>query len=393
MEFPFRTPPSADVDEAALAALAVGPLARADTADGTVWLALSHQAARQVLSDPRFSRAALARTGTDRPVVLKAAYRARVLSNQDPPEHTATRRLVAGAFGPRATAELAPRVRRLVGGLLDRIAAPGPPADLVPLLTEPLPVAVICAVLGFPAADRDRIRGWARRLVASIEYPPQEVDAAGRELRGYLSGQIAAKRAAPGPDVGSELVRLADEQGAFSPAELAANLQMLLVVGHETTIDQLGTAVLALLRHPDQLALLRRRPELLDAAVEELLRYARVTSVSLPRVALSTVDVCGRRIEAGELVVAVSGAANMDPAEYADPRRLDIAREHPAPHLAFGHGPHYCLGAHLARLELRTVLAALLDRFPGLALAGGDAEPAWHPGTGMRALRCLPVTW
>jgi cytochrome P450 len=390
--FPYETPKSEDVDAVAARLLTEGPVVQAATADGRlVWLALSHEAARQVLSDPRFSREAA--MGPSTPGTVLSAAEPLVLTSMDPPKHTRTRKLVARAFSPRTVDKLAPRVAEIVAGLLDEVEAHGQPADLVPLFTEPLPIMVICELLGVPYADRAAIRGWAERLMASTAYSSEEITAAVVQIRGYLAELVAAKRSDPGEDLTTVLAHAAEDGDALTEPELLANLQLLLIAGHETTVNQLGNSVLALFRNPGQLALLRERPELIGQAVDELVRYARLMSTTLPRVAVRDVALGGRLIRAGEVVFALVGAADVDPGVFTAPDELDVTRTAAGQHLGFGHGTHYCLGAPLARLELRTALAGLLARFPDLALAVDEYELRWKDGTPVRALRALPVTW
>ena len=389
--YPFDTPNSQDIDTVAARLLSGAPVVRAAMGGGEVWLALSHDAARQVLSDPRFSREAA--MGPNAPVVMRSAYDPDVLTSLDPPKHNRTRRLMSRAFSPRMVEAMAPRVREIVAGLLDDLQAHGAPADLIGLFAAPLPIMVICELLGVPYTDRAVIQDWSRRLVSTTAYPPEEIAAAGRQMDGYLAGLIAAKRAEPTGDLISALIRVTDEQGALTEAELVKNTRMLLVGGHETTVNQLGNSVLALFRHPDQLALLRERPELVTPAVEELLRYARLTGSTLPRVAVADVELGGQLIRAGDGVIALTSSANMDAGVFAAPDRLDIARGGSGQHLSFGHGPHFCLGAHLARLELRTALTGLLARFPTLGPAVAESELRWRGGTPLRSLLALPVTW
>src|SRR6266511_4110146 len=366
--FPLGTPSSQDIDTVAVRLLADAPVVRATMGDGgDVWLALSHDAVRQVLSDPRFSREAA--MGPDAPVTVRSAYNPDVLTSMDPPKHSRTRRLMSRAFSPRAVDRLATRGQEIVAGLLDDVAAHGPPADLIELFVAPLPIIVICELMGVPYADRAAIRGWSERLLATTAYPPEEIVAAIDEIRGYLAGLVAAKRADPTEDLTTALIQITDEGDALTETELVANLQMLLIGGHETTVNQLGNSLVA------------------------LLRYARLMSSTLPRVAVQDVELGGRLIRAGEGVIAMLAAANQDPAVFTAPDRLDIARTSPAQHLGFGHGPHFCLGAHLARFELRTALTNLLARFPNLAPAVDLSELVWKDGMPIRALRTLPVTW
>lgn len=392
VRYPLETPQSQDIDTGATRLLADAPLVRAQMGDGPeVWLALSYEAVRQVLSDPRFSREAA--MGPDAPVTIRSAYDPDVLTSQDPPKHSRTRRLMARAFSPRMVDKLEPRIQDIVDGLLADLEKHGPPADLVPMYAEPLPIMVICELLGVPYAERDAIRGWSARLMASTAYTPEEIANAVKEIRIYLSTLVAARRADPRDDLTTALAQVTDGGDTLSEIELVANLQMLLIGGHETTVNQIGNSLVALFRHPEQLALLVSRPELMNAAVEELLRYSRLVSSALPRVAVADVEIGGFVIKAGEGVLALPGGGNQDPSAFPEPDRLDITRQNPAHHLGFGHGTHYCLGAPLARLELRTALSSLLARFPTLQLAVPESELVWKDGTPVRALRKLPVTW
>jgi cytochrome P450 len=390
--FPFDRTPAEDVDPTAVRLLATAPVVRAEMPDGRqVWLALSRDAVREVLSDNRFSRVAAVVPGGPGQVV--SAADPDVLTSMDPPKHTRVRKLMARAFSPRMVEALEPRVREIVAELLDGVAAHGRPADLVKLFAEPLPITVICELLGVPVADQDMFRDWAMRLVSTTRHSRDEIMATVAQVRGYFAELVAAKRVEPGDDLTSELVRVTDDEDALTETELLANLQILLIAGHETTVNQLGNSLVALFRNPDQLALLRDRPELAATAVDELLRYARLATEALPRVTVTDVELVGVPIKAGEAVVPLPGAASQDPGTFPEPDRLDLARPNAAQHLAFGHGFHFCLGAQLARTELRIALTGLLARFPALRLATGESELSWRAGTPARALEALPVTW
>jgi cytochrome P450 len=366
-----------------------GPVVPARMADGTpVWLALSHRAVRQVLSDPRFSREAATRPGS--PAIVPSAATPEAITSMDPPRHTGVRRLMVGAFGPRTAQRLEPRIRDLAAGLL---AGLGNPGDLVAQYAEPLPIQVICELLGVPTEDRSRIRDWAGRLVAVTGYTPEEIAEAGRQIRAYLGDLVEAGRKEPDDALITELTRANDEQGLLTGPELLTNLTTLLVGGHETTVNQIGNALITLFRHRDQLELLRERPQLWPQAVEELLRHSMLLSTSMHRVTTGEVELDGVPLPAGAAVFPVLAVANKDPAAWPDPHRFDVTREGPAPHVSLGHGPHFCLGAQLARTELRIALATLVERFPRIAPAVDlDALP-WKPGRASRALRELPVVW
>jgi len=352
---------------------------------------LGYQAVRQVLSDPRFSREAATRPGG--PVTNPAGANPELLVSMDPPRHTRIRGLVAKAFSPRTVERLEPRIRELVDGLLDDVAAYGKPADLVRMLTEPLPIMVICELLGVPDADRAQIRQWAGTLIAETAYSAQEIAAAIGQVDAYLAELVAQRRRDPDAALISALIAVNDEGKHLSASELISNVQLLLIAGHETTVSQIGNSIVTLFRHPDQIPLLRDQPELLPRAVDELLRHSKLTTSTMPRVAVQDTLVAQTLIHAGEAVIPLIAVANRDPEAFPDPHLFDITRTGPAPHLGLGHGPHYCLGAQLAKLELQLALGALLTRFPTLAPAVDLDALQWKPGLSTRSLRSLPVTW
>ncbi|MBO4161044.1 cytochrome P450 family protein [Micromonospora antibiotica] len=320
----------------------------------------------------------------------------RNMLNADPPEHTRLRRLVSQAFAPRRIEALRPRVRQIVDDLIDGFVAQGR-AELMHDFAIPLPMVVICELLGVPRADQERVLDWTQviRTSGSARRPPAQERAAVGEaqvrLHHYLVELVAAKRAVPADDMISALIDACDQDGRLSEAELVTTTFLLLFAGHQTTADFLGNATVALLTHPDQLDLLRDTPDLLPSAIEELLRFDGPLPVASPRVATEDVEYQGVRIPAGSIVGVVLNAANHDPAHFVDPDRLDLRRVR-GPHLGFGHGVHYCLGVSLARMEAQIALAALLRRLPGLRLGVPPAElrrlPAASP---FRGLLELPV--
>lgn len=389
--YPFATPAGADVEPEGVRLLTQGTVARAVMHGHEVWLVLGYSAVRHVLSDPRFSREAAARPGG--PVANPAGYNPELLTSMDPPRHTMARRLMAKAFSPSMVGRLQPRIQQLVDGLLADLAAHDRPADLVRLLAEPLPIMVICELLGVPTEDHPRFRHWASRLMADTAYPPADIAEAFAQLNAYLDDLIAQRRQAPDDALISSLVQANDQEQSLSPSELTSNLQLLLIAGHETTVNHIGNSLVALFRHPEQLTLLRAHPELLPQAVSELLRYSRLLSSALPRVATENTHVDGILIRAGDVVVPLIATANHDPDAFPEPQCLDITRASPAPHLAFGHGPHYCLGAHLAHLELQITLGSLLNQFPTLAPAVSLTDLQWKQGLATRGPHALPVTW
>jgi cytochrome P450 len=310
----------------------------------------------------------------------------------DPPEHTRLRRLVSKAFTVRAVESLRPRIQALVEELLDAAEEKGD-FDLIADLAYPLPVIVIAEMLGIPPQDRDTFKRWSDDVAASLGplTAPEVAERARQsviEMTDYFRQAVAQRRRHPREDLISGLVA-AEEQGqALSEQEVLATLILLLVAGNETTTNLIGNGMLALFRHPDQWQRLCRQPELVRTAVEELLRYespAQATS----RVALQELEIDGHRVQPYQMVMCIIGAANRDPEVFAEPDRLDIGRE-PNPHLAFGDGIHFCLGAPLARAEAQVALAALARRFPHLRPREEQAD--WGPNYILRGLKRLPVS-
>ncbi|MFI0218055.1 cytochrome P450 [Streptomyces lydicus] len=312
----------------------------------------------------------------------------------NPPSHTRLRALVSQAFTRRRVERLAPRIEELTDELFTAMeGAPGP-VDLIEGLATPLPVAVISELLGVPTADRHRMLTWshavARALVPDFLLPPGAAEQEARarqEFTDYLRELVVERRRAPGDDLLSALVGVHDDGDTLTENELLATCTLLLIAGHETTVNLIGNGTLALLRHPDQLARLRNDPDLTDNAVEELLRYDSPVQLTV-RFALEDAEVAGVPVPAGTTLLLLIGAANRDPAAYQHPERLDIGRM-PVRHLAFGQGIHFCLGAPLARLETQIALRMLLARAPRVSLAG---EPEWKDHITLRGLRRLPLS-
>ncbi|MFD5732849.1 cytochrome P450 [Streptomyces sioyaensis] len=351
------------------------------------WLVTRYAEARFVLGDQRFSRALGA--VHDEPRQSEGRRDSGILG-MDPPDHTRLRTLVAKAFTVRQVEKLRPQVRQLTQELLDELEAAGPPADLVDRYALPIPVAVICRMLGVPAEDRPRFRVWSDAALSTSSLTAAEFDANLEELRAYMGRLIEEHRQAPQDDLMTALIDARDVGDRLSELELVDLCVGILVAGHETTATQIPNFVLALLDHPGQLALLREQPQLIGNAVEELLRFVPLGSgAGQPRYATEDVEVGGTLVRAGTPVLIAMGAANRDALRFEAPGTLDISR--PAnQHLGFGHGVHHCLGAPLARLELQEALGALLTRFPGLQLAG-DVE--WKSQMLVRGPRVMPVGW
>ncbi|WP_354644653.1 cytochrome P450 family protein [Kitasatospora camelliae] len=308
----------------------------------------------------------------------------------DPPEHTRLRRLVTKAFTSARVDALRPYIRALAEELVASWE-PGDEVDLVEELAGPLPVTVICQLLGVPPADRAAIRSWSTDLFATGDH--QRIDAASHALAGYLAELITGKRARPDGALLSDLIAVHDgDADRLSEDELLSLAVLLLVAGHETTTAAIGNAVLALLRHPAELEHLRADPHHLRAAVDELLRYDAPVSVATWRWAPEEVELGDTRVPAGSPVFVCPGAANRDPARFPHPDRLDLRRADAAGHLAFGHGIHRCLGAPLAHAEIEIVLGVLLERFPGLRLAAPADRLRWRRSRLVRGLIALPVS-
>jgi cytochrome P450 len=301
---------------------------------------------------------------------------------------------VGQAFTPRRIEQLRPRVFELVSGFLDRMERHGPPADVVEMISRLLPVSVICEVLGVPLEDRARFREWTGIAMAVHAVSKQELDEALGNLAGYIAALVAQRRAQPTNDLLGALVQARDDDEQLSEGELVNLGVTLLVVGHETTEKEIGNVVYTLLTHPDQLDQLRAFPKLIPQGIEELLRYIPLqTSVgSFTRIAIEDVELGEVLIRTGEVVFTQLSVANHDERMFSRPDELDVSRGQ-CPHLAFGHGPHLCLGSHLARMELQVLVESLLARFPGLRLAVSPSDLTWWTAGFVRGPEALPVAW
>ncbi|WP_143128397.1 cytochrome P450 [Streptomyces sp. 2224.1] len=413
-----------------LAALrARGPVQRVPTDNGrTTWVVTGWAEARAALADARLSKDT-ARYFADRPGNRRLAPAvSRTMLATDPPDHGRLRRLAMKAFTPAAVARLEPRIRAIAEELADALAARGQ-ADLVEGFAEPLPITVISELLGVPEPDRAAVRRWSHDLFAAAD--PDAVDRASHALSDYMTRLIAARREHLGDDVLSGLIAARDEADRLSEAELVSLAVLLVVAGHETTTHLIGNGMVALLQDDALRSRLRADPGLLPAAVEEFLRYDSPITLATFRFATKTFGLGGARISAGEVVLVSLGAANRDPARFVAPDevRLDRHRrtertepaeatkawdadapaspdrprcprspegipgpDRPGGHLSFGHGPHHCLGAPLARLEARIAFEVLLTRFPGIrpAVDGWDALE-WRHTRLMHGPAGLPV--
>jgi cytochrome P450 len=388
---PF-TATAADARHAAYAELAAaGPVHRITLPTGEpAWLITSHDEARRALTNPRLikGRPLHGALSDQLPPDVKSAVGNHLLYH-NPPDHTRLRRLVSAAFTRRRVEQLAPRIQQIADALLDALDGTVE-TDLIATFAYPLPMTVICELLGVPEGDRNDFRGWTSTSIAGPFAGTETYVAAATTMVGYCRELLADKRRNPTDDLLSALVEVRDGGDRLSEDELIAMVFLLVAAGHETTVNLIGNGVHALLTHPQQLALLRAEPERLPAVVEELLRFAGPLQVSMPLITAEPVELAGVTIPAGETVFAGLLAANRDPARVANPAELDISRaEHS--HLAFGHGIHHCLGAPLARLEGQIALQTLLSRFPRLRLAVPPHELTWQPSLLLHSLTTLPV--
>ncbi len=315
---------------------------------------------------------------------------AKNILNLDPPDHTRLRRLVSLAFTPSAIERQRPRIETLVNGILDRAAERGS-MELVDELAFPVPFQVISDLLGMPTERQVEIRDWSQTLTAALEPTADEAtllaaEAAASSLGSYLDDVIAERRGRLGEDLLSQLLVVQEAGDRLTPAELRSFVVLLYVAGHETTVNLIGNGVLALLRHPDELRRWRDDPSLDATAIDELLRFDGPVQQTV-RVPLQPVRYGDVEVPAGATVMTVLGAANHDPAMFAEPDTLHLERTNANRHLAFGAGIHYCLGASLAKLEATIAITSVIRRFPGLELAG---EPHWRDRLTIRGVDRLP---
>jgi cytochrome P450 len=310
--------------------------------------------------------------------------------DMEPPDHTRVRRLVAKAFTPRMVEQLRERVQAMTEALADRLADEGE-ADLIATVAEPLPVNVIAELLGIPEADRHHLRPWSADICRMYELNPTEEDArvasrAAVEFSDYLRGLIRERRGNPTPDLIGELVQVVDQGDRLTEDEMIGTCVLVLNAGHEATVNVTGNGWWALFRNPGELERLRRDPSLVRSAIEELMRFETPLQM-FERWVMEDAEVCGVRVPKGQELALLFGSANRDPAAFDRPDDLDLGRN-PNPHMSFGAGIHFCLGAPLARVELEASFATLLRRFPRIELV---EEPDWKPNYIIRGLKELRV--
>ncbi|MGR6919243.1 cytochrome P450 [[Actinomadura] parvosata] len=373
---------------------AEAPVTRVRLWDGsTPWLITRYADARATLADPRVS-VDVTHPGFPHTNAISRARDAemKTLMQMDAPEHVAQRRLMTADFTIRRMEGLRPRIQQIVDDLIDDMLAGPNPADLVQALALPVPTLVICELLGVPYADRAFFQRAAGALVMDENDPAQAV-AAAEELNAYLDDLVERKNAEPGDDVLSRLAVEEYRTGGMTRRDISTMGQLLLIAGHDTTANVIALGTAALLAHPDQLAAVREGdPALVAGAVEELLRYLSITHTEARRVAREDIEIGGHLIRKGEGVIVVKSTANRDPAAFPDPDTLDVRRQ-ARHHIAFGYGPHQCLGQSLARVELQVVYGTLYRRIPTLALAIPLDDLTFKHQAVFYGVHDLPVTW
>ncbi|MFD9904177.1 cytochrome P450 [Streptomyces sp. NPDC059063] len=368
-------------------------------------LVTRYEDVRMLLSDPRMSKdprnAPLdwQEAGKGRPLEDRTGLGTHLLTT-DAPEHTRLRRLVSTAFTARRVEGLRGQVQQITDGLLDEIVPRGR-VDLVTEFAFPLAITVICELLGVPSADQDVFRQWTKDFRkwtntnnnGSAQADNEQARPVGlRDLLGYLTELVDKRRREPADGLVDALIAARDDGDRLDETELLSMMSLLLVGGFETTVNLIGNGTLALLRNPDQLALLRKQPELVDGALEEMLRYDGSFETATWRFPLEPIEIAGTRIEKGHPVLLSLASANRDQAKFTEPDHFDVTRAENG-HVAFGRGAHFCLGAPLARLEGRIAFDGLLRRLPGLALAVPPETLRWQRSLTIRGLESLPVTF
>lgn len=359
------------------------------------WFFTRYHDVQAVLKDPRFGKDARnlppeirhKYVDADPDPIFEAIDRH--MLNLDPPDHTRLRALVHKAFTPKVIEEMRPRIATIAQDLLDEMAA-SDGADLIEAFAFPLPITVIAELLGIPSADRDKFRKWTKALLEGDSFTDSRESA--MEFGRYMNALADERRENPRGDILSNLVHAEEQGDRLDRMELLSMLFLLLVAGHETTVNLIGNGMLALLTHPEQHAKLRENPALINTAVEEMLRYNGPVETPTIRFAMTDVDWDGHRIQAGDMLMPSLLGANRDPAVFPDPDTFDITRN-PNPHVAFGFGIHYCLGAPLARMEGTIAIDALVRRFPNLRLNADPDTLEWSEQLLIHGLRSLPVTY
>ncbi|MCX2733355.1 cytochrome P450 [Saccharopolyspora sp. NFXS83] len=359
-----------------------------------VWVVTRYAEARQALSHPGLSKGVEGIKKAIDSQVAPGAHRVEYvddlqshLLNTDPPDHTRLRKLVLKGFTPRRVEDLRPRIEEITAGLIDGLAGTSE-VELLDQFAFPLPITVISEMLGVEEDRHDDFKQWTTALINGVD--ADSVNSAGRSIGEYIAELVARKRVAPGDDLISALIEVADGEDRLTEPELISMVFLLLVAGHETTVNLIGNCVYDLLRNPERLAEVRADPNLVDDAIEETLRHESPVNLATMRYTAEAVQLGEVELPAGELVLVALGSANRDERRFERAAEFDPARSATG-HLGFGHGIHFCLGASLARLEARIAVRRLLERFPDLSLAVDPAELRWRPSTLVHGLENLPI--
>ncbi|WP_067491907.1 cytochrome P450 [Actinomadura hibisca] len=392
LPYPFRRP-SALEPPAELRGLREQPVVKVVLPSGDeAWMVTRYADVRALLADDRISR------NLNRPGAARISAKNKLFQDPkmdpDPPEHTRIRRLVMKALTPSRVERLRPRVQEITDRLVTAMAERRPPIDVNEALAYPLPIQVVCELLGVPVEDQERFRVWTGAFLSISGYTQDEIERNMSRLNEYMRDLIEAKRADPADDLISAMIAVTDaEDGRLSEYELHWWSRLLVLVGFETTAVQIGGCIAMLLSRPDQLDLVRKDPALLRPAVEELLRWKIVgSSVTMLRYVTEDVEVGGVTIPAGSSIIPAGDSANQDESVFEHPEVFDVTRTD-NPHLTFSHGTHYCAGASLARLELEVVLSTLIRRLPDLRLAIPATDLRRNDGNLLESFREIPITW
>lgn len=390
--YPFNVAEALDLDPLYAQLRAQEPLSRVKLPYGEeAWLATRYEDVKVVLGDPRFSRAETMERDEPR---LRPRQQVGGILSMDPPDHTRLRRLVAKAFTQRRVEKLRPRTQDIADGLVSSMIERGGPVDVVEDFALPLPITVICELLGVPFEDREDFRVWSDAFLSTSKLTAEQVTDYTDRMMDYIAGLIAQRRAEPADDLITGLIAARDEHDKLSEDEMVRLAAGILVAGHETTASQIPNFLHVLLTHPEQLQRLRADLDLIPSAVEELLRFVPLgVGAGFARYATEDVELGGVLVRAGEPVLSSIGSANRDEAVFDDPETVDLARAE-ASHVGFGHGPHHCLGAQLARMELQVALRTLLTRLPGLDFPNSpEQDVTWKTGLLVRGPQRMMVSW
>ncbi|MBQ0926171.1 cytochrome P450 [Saccharopolyspora endophytica] len=390
--YPFNVAEALDLDPLYAQLRAQEPLSRVKLPYGEeAWLATRYEDVKVVLGDLRFSRAETMERDEPR---LRPRQQVGGILSMDPPDHTRLRRLVAKAFTQRRVEKLRPRTQDIADGLVGSMIERGGPVDVVEAFALPLPITVICELLGVPFEDREDFRVWSDAFLSTSKLTAEQVTDYTDRMMDYIAGLIAQRRAEPADDLITGLIAARDEHDKLSEDEMVRLAAGILVAGHETTASQIPNFLHVLLTHPEQLRRLRADLDLIPSAVEELLRFVPLgVGAGFARYATEDVELGGVLVRAGEPVLSSIGSANRDEAVFDDPETVDLARAE-ASHVGFGHGPHHCLGAQLARMELQVALRTLLTRLPGLDFPNSpEQDVTWKTGLLVRGPQRMMVSW